>query len=472
MVATPEDLADFFEGEVGKVSAEIHGDLSGNGNFAGAAWSGEVGDLEVEALGDEVLDFAGAEGVLFLLLFLEDVAEDLFGQWEVDRFLPFQFLEVSEAIEGTFEAADIGLDGFGEEFEDIRPDVKLELGSLGFQDFDPCSIIGATDGWGEAGLEFGGQGGAGLGELVGGAVASQEDLFTVVVEVVGQAVELFLRGGIHGQDLHVVQEEDIGGTVLAAEAVIGALFVGLGEFCDELFGRAVQNVEVGVEPVGFLGVGVEEVGLAEARPAVDADGVGHGSWLLCRGLAGEMGRLVTRAGDEGFESEGRVKLAEGLLYGGEAGRICAVGGFLCLYPDIFPGDVFHCHQHGSVGKPLDDLLDELDVVVLDPDGGEGIVGLEGQAVLGRLLGSEVFKPVVKNVGCDLLAQVVGRVFPIGGFCLGYTHEFQRILWIIHNLSTIVSIRVDKHLETWKTGVWRGIFGGCQAGDNCILPHFL
>ena len=45
VVAASKDLADFFEGEVGEVSAEEHGDLPGDGNFAGAPGAGKVHDF-------------------------------------------------------------------------------------------------------------------------------------------------------------------------------------------------------------------------------------------------------------------------------------------------------------------------------------------------------------------------------------------------------------------------------------------
>ncbi len=120
-----ENLADFLEGEVGEVSAEVHGDLPGDGNFAGAAGAGEVGDFQMETFCDEVLDFARVEGVFFLFFFVEDVAEDLLCQGEVDWLVPLELLEVAEAVEGTFEAADVGLEGGGKEFRDFGADVEL-----------------------------------------------------------------------------------------------------------------------------------------------------------------------------------------------------------------------------------------------------------------------------------------------------------------------------------------------------------
>lgn len=214
VIPAAKDFADFFEGEIGEVAAKIHGDLPGYGNFVGSARAGEVGNFEVKSKGDLFLNFLRGDGIVLFGFFLKDVAEDLLGEGKVDDFVLFEFLQMAEAVEGSFESSDVGLNGFGEEGGDFGVDFHLELLGLGLENLEPGVVVGAVDGRGQPGLKSCNEGSFELRNLGEGAVTGEEDLLAVCVDVVEEAIEFFLHGGVSGQELDVVNQEDVGTAVV------------------------------------------------------------------------------------------------------------------------------------------------------------------------------------------------------------------------------------------------------------------
>ena len=131
---------------------------------------------------------------------------------------------------------------------------------------------------------------------LGAAVAGDDDLPAGGVQVV-EGVEEALAGVLlAGDELDVVDEEDVGLAVLVAEVLDAVLPQGGDEVVGEMLGA---GVEVAPALVGY-GVAdcVQQMGLAEAHACVDEERVVGCAGLVGDGDSGGVGEAVGLADDE------------------------------------------------------------------------------------------------------------------------------------------------------------------------------
>ena len=121
--------------------------------------------------------------------------------------------------------------------------------------------------------------------------------------------ELLLRALLAGEELDVVDQQQVERVVLRLQLVEGLALVVLHHVGDELLGVQVEDARVG--PVGEERVadGVDQVRLAEADAAVDEERVVHEA-----GRAGDVQRggarhLVGAAGNQRVEGQRRIEPA-------------------------------------------------------------------------------------------------------------------------------------------------------------------
>ena len=145
-------------------------------------------------------------------------------------------------------------------------------------------------------------------------VAREHELPPGLIQGVERVEELLLGAGLAGEELDVVDEQDVGVAVGVLEGVdrLGA------QRADEVVGEGLGG---GVADGGTTAVvqdvvadGMEEVGLAEAGRGVEEEGVVGLAGELGDGEGGGVGQAVALADDELLESVAGVEL----------GR-CAVG---------------------------------------------------------------------------------------------------------------------------------------------------
>ena len=157
-----------------------------------------------------------------------------------------------------------------------------------------------------------------LGRPVGG----QDDLLAVLVDRVEGVEELLLRPLLVGDELDVVDEEEVDPPVAGAEVVDLALLDRGDELVGELLGRGVDDAlarELGDDLVADR---VHQVGLAEAHAAVQEERVVGVARALRHGQAGRVGEAVGRADDEVAEGVARVDEGRAAL-AADAGRLDA-----------------------------------------------------------------------------------------------------------------------------------------------------
>src|SRR3990172_2601096 len=290
VILPAERAADLQQGGGGKLAGEVHGDLAWEGDGPRSGFRLEVRQLDAEEVGHLPQDlFEGNDP----LVFAPEVREDILG--EVGGHLPTgQRAEGDHAREGALKLADVGLDAAGDQVGHIvREAHALDAGLL-FQNGHPRLEVGGLDVGDEPPLEARAEALLDLWDLLGRAVAGDDDLLARVVEVVEGVEELLLGALLAGDELDVVDQQEVDGPVLGAELRGAIVADGVDEVVGEALRGEVEHIKAGEEAGDLMADGVEEVGLAQADPAVDEERVVRLAGQFGPGLAGRLGELVDR----------------------------------------------------------------------------------------------------------------------------------------------------------------------------------
>jgi hypothetical protein len=176
-----------------------------------------------------------------------------------------------------------------------------------------------------------------VGDLLGGAIAGEDDLAVGLVEVVEGVEELLLGTLFAGEELDVVEEEKVDGAVAVSE-VLGLV---VADRADELVGELLRgevfDANPGVGAGETVADGMEQMGLAETDAAVDEEGVVGGGRELGHGETGRLGELVGGADDEGLERVTPIEVGGRRGGGGRGGRGGRRGGAVDGEDDVGPG---------------------------------------------------------------------------------------------------------------------------------------
>lgn len=147
-------------------------------------------------------------------------------------------------------------------------------------------------------------------DLLGRAVGGDDDLLVYVVQGVEGMEELLLGGLLAGDELDIVHQQQVGGPYfMRKSSVLPARMAG-DQLVGELLAGDVHDDKV---RMGALDLGLDrgqQVGLAQAGPAVDEQGVIGSGRVGRHSLGCRKGKLVGRAFDEVLESELVIALGE------------------------------------------------------------------------------------------------------------------------------------------------------------------
>ena len=108
-----------------------------------------------------------------------------------------------------------------------------------------------------------------MGRTVGG----QDDLLVALVEIVEGMEELLLRGVFAGNELNIVDQEQVRAAVFEAELVVLAFAQSVDQLVGELVALDIDDVVVRMRFVNLVGNGIEQVRLADAGRAVEESGL-------------------------------------------------------------------------------------------------------------------------------------------------------------------------------------------------------
>ena len=198
----------------------------------------------------------------------DDVGEDPLGQVEGDG-LVVEAGEGGDPDQGALELADVVLHVGGDEFEDVVGDVVLVGLGLRAQDGQAGLDVGRVDLGDEAREEAAAQPVLEGVDRLGRPVRGEHDLLAGAVEVVVGVEELLLEPLFVLHELHVVDEQDVALPVAPLEGDGGGHPQGVDEVVHEGLGGDVQDAAGREVLLDVVADGVEEVGLAQARVAVD-----------------------------------------------------------------------------------------------------------------------------------------------------------------------------------------------------------
>ena len=167
----------------------------------------------------------------------------------------------------------------------------LEVG-LFLQDGDPGLDVGRLQVGDEPPFEPGLEALLEPGDLLGRAIARDDDLFLVVVEMVEGVEKLLLRPVLADEGVDIVHEEEVDAPVFFPELEDLPVLEVVDDLVHELLGRDVDDPQARVVPQALVADGVHEVGLPEARPAVDVEGIVGPGRVLGHGRAGGVGERL------------------------------------------------------------------------------------------------------------------------------------------------------------------------------------
>ena len=123
-------------------------------------------------------------------------------------------------------------------------------------------------------------------------IGAQDDLLAVLMDGVERMEELFLRPFLVGDELDVVDEQQVDPAVARTELVDLALLDARDEFVRELLGGRVDDALARELRRDLVADGMHQVGLAEAHAAVQEERVVGVAGALRHGQAGGMGQAV------------------------------------------------------------------------------------------------------------------------------------------------------------------------------------
>ena len=273
-------------------------------------------EAQAELLADRLLN--GLDGDLAALL-VDDVLEHLLGGRQVDRGAGERPVG-DQADERAFQLAHVAANVAGDELGDIVGQgdmlalgLLLQNGDLGFK-------IGRLDVGNQAPLEAGAETVLDLGQFLGRTVAGDDDLTVGVMQRIEGVEELLLGALLAGEELDVVDQQQIDAAETVAEAHHLVVLDGVDHLVGELFGGEIDDGAVGLAQLDLMADGLHEVGFAHAHAAVEEQRVvrlaGSGGYGQGRGV----GELVSAADDEAVEGVTGIELGGAVEVKARLGR--------------------------------------------------------------------------------------------------------------------------------------------------------
>ena len=186
-----------------------------------------------------------------------------------------------DPVERALELADVADDLARDELQHVGADVDVLLLGLGAQDRDARLEVGRRQVGDEAPFEAAAQPFLERRDQLRRPVGREHDLLAVLVDRVEGVEELLLGPLLVGDELDVVDEQQVDASVARPEVVDLALLDAGDELVGELLAGGVDDALAREAGEHLVADGVHQVGLAEAHAAVQEERV--------VGVAGSLG---------------------------------------------------------------------------------------------------------------------------------------------------------------------------------------
>src|SRR5207249_4726973 len=261
VVAATELLADAGQRCVGEFTGQVHGNLAGERDTLRPALGAHLFDAQPEVFGRGALDQLDRNGTTSGSR--EQGLEDLRGQVYGDRGAGQAGVR-DHADQRALEFADVGLNALGDKLRDlVRYAHAVDLGFLA-QNGDARLQVRRLDVGDESPLEPGAQAVFQCGDLLGRAVAGDDDLPAGLVQCIEGVKELLLCAFLAGQELDVVDEQHVHAPILRAELQCPVVADGVNQFVGKLLAGDVRYAVKLLAVDDVVPDGLQQVGFAEA----------------------------------------------------------------------------------------------------------------------------------------------------------------------------------------------------------------
>ena len=281
-----------------------------------------------------------------------------------------------------------------------------------------------------------------------------------------EGVEKFVLGGpLAGNELDIVHQQQIHAPVAGVEVIHRALLDGLDHLDGELIALHIGDLHPGGLGADVLADGQQQMGLAQARVAVDEEGIVIFPRLFRHGQSRRVGKLIGFSHDEAVEGVA-LHLRQVIVrtLGGHVVRQF----LLCQHQKVKFGGK-------QVGQ---DLLYDLAVAVLDDVPLEVGLGADHQAGIFDLHRATVGKPGLDGGGRQLLGQllqyhtpdIVQRIHAFHLFTMLKKHRLSNHIIIAESAPQCKGKRDELNINKVERqfGIWSVEFGIiCRRGDSRI-----
>ena len=322
VIAVAKRLADLWKAHLRQIFGKRHRHLARPRQIAAALLRMHVGDLDLEVLRHRLLDALHAD---LATVEVENVAQRLLG--EVERQLaPGKAGKGEHFLQCSLKLAYVRADVLGDEEGDfLGHGDRLGFGLLQ-DDGDAHFKLRWLDGHRETPAEARDQALFHAGDLFRVGVAGDDDLLVRLDQRIESVEELLLGAALVGEELYVVDQQQVERVVVALEFVEGFLLIGAHHVGHVLLGVDVTNACLR-PPVGDLVAdGLHEVRLAQADAAIDEQRVVRDTGVFRDLDRCSARKLVGLAGDEAVERktavQARAVLHRGLSRRPRRGGLC------------------------------------------------------------------------------------------------------------------------------------------------------
>src|SRR5690349_1194272 len=241
MVLAAERAADLRQRGMGELTGEIHRDLAGERHRLRAVLRLEVGELDPVGLRHLALNLFDRDDLLFLA---PEIAEHFLS--EVDRHLASgERTKRDHARERAFELPNVRLYPAGDEVRDVIGEPHALESRLLLQNRNARLEVRRLNVCDQPPLESRAQTLLDLGNVLRRRVARHDDLFARLVERVEGVEELLLRPLLAGDELDVVDQEQIDVAIARAELRRAVVANCVDELVREALGRDVDDDHAG-----------------------------------------------------------------------------------------------------------------------------------------------------------------------------------------------------------------------------------
>src|SRR5450756_1351871 len=128
--------------------------------------------------------------------------------------------------------------------------------------------------------------------------------------------KFLLRPFLAGNELNVVDEQDVNATVLVSELFIPIILYGVDQFICKLFRRSIEHFRIWILVEDVMSDCMHQMGLPQTDAAVNEQGIVRERGSFGNGQRGCVGQLVAASLDVSFKGIFWIQ------YGGPCRRFC------------------------------------------------------------------------------------------------------------------------------------------------------